>query len=55
MDEEIKRIKDGGSNQKLILFKRGKAMSQAPIIRGTITLPKVRVKPFSKQIIKFSF
>ena len=31
--------KDGGSNQKLILFIRGNAMSGAPIIRGTSQFP----------------
>ena len=30
----------GGSSQKLMLFRRGKAMSGAPIIRGTNQLPK---------------
>ena len=34
-----KRVKDGGNNQKLILFSRGKAMSGAPNIRGTNQLP----------------
>jgi len=33
------RAKDAGSNQKEMLFKRGKAMSGAPIINGTIQLP----------------
>jgi len=32
-------IKEGGNNQKLKLFKRGKAISGAPIIKGTIQLP----------------
>jgi len=31
---------DGGNNQKLILFILGKAMSGAPIIKGTNQLPK---------------
>ena len=31
---------DGGNNQKLILFIRGKAISGAPIIKGTNQLPK---------------
>jgi len=35
----ISRDKDGGSNQKLILFIRGKAMSGAPIISGTNQFP----------------
>lgn len=39
--EEAKRSKnEGGNNQKLILFIRGKAISGAPIIRGTNQLPK---------------
>lgn len=33
------RVSDGGSSQKLILFKRGKAMSGAPIINGTSQFP----------------
>lgn len=32
--------KEGGRSQKLILFIRGKAMSGAPIIRGTNQFPK---------------
>lgn len=35
---------DGGSNQKLMLFIRGKAMSGAPIIRGTSQLPKPPIR-----------
>jgi hypothetical protein len=35
-----RRIKDGGSNQNLILFIRGKAISGALIIRGTSQFPK---------------
>lgn len=34
------KIKDGGNNQKLILFIRGIDISGAPIIRGTNQLPK---------------
>lgn len=30
------KIREGGSSQKLILFKRGNAISGAPIITGTI-------------------
>jgi len=38
--EDIRsKVKAGGSNQKLILFKRGKAMSGAPSISGTNQLP----------------
>jgi len=32
-------VNDGGNNQNLILFIRGKAMSGAPIINGTSQLP----------------
>lgn len=40
MPEEAKRSrKDGGRSQKLMLFIRGKAMSGAPIIRGTNQFP----------------
>jgi len=35
-----RRLSDGGSSQKLILFRRGKAMSGAPNIKGTSQLPK---------------
>jgi hypothetical protein len=37
--EASKRAKEGGSNQKLMLFIRGKAISGAPIISGTKKLP----------------
>jgi len=37
--EANSRIKEGGTNQKLILFIRGKAISGAPIIRGINQLP----------------
>lgn len=33
-------INEGGTNQKLILFIRGKAISGAPIIRGISQFPK---------------
>ena len=33
------KVRDGGSNQNLILFNRGKAMSGAPNIKGTSQLP----------------
>jgi len=39
-EETESNVKEGGSNQKLILFIRGKAMSCAPIIIGTSQLPK---------------
>ena len=38
--EASNKIKEGGNNQKLMLFKRGKAISGAPIIMGTNQLPK---------------
>lgn len=39
--DDAKRSKnDGGSNQKLILFIRGNAISGAPIISGTSQFPK---------------
>lgn len=34
-----KNVKEGESNQNLILFKRGKAISGAPIINGIKQLP----------------
>lgn len=39
MEEASSSKNDGGSSQKLILFIRGKAISGAPIIRGTSQLP----------------
>lgn len=38
--EETNKVKDGGNNQNLILFKRGKAISGAPNIKGNNQLPK---------------
>lgn len=38
--EANNRRKEGGRSQKLMLFNRGKAMSGAPIIKGTSQLPK---------------
>ena len=40
IDENNRKINAGGKSQKLILFKRGKAISGAPIIIGTNQLPK---------------
>jgi len=37
--EPNNKINEGGNNQKLILFKRGNAISGAPIIIGTNQLP----------------
>ena len=34
-----RKVNDGGSNQNLILFIRGKAMSGLPSIKGTNQLP----------------
>lgn len=39
-EELINKNKEGGNNQKLKLFIRGKAMSGAPNISGTNQLPK---------------
>jgi len=38
--EETSRISEGGSNQNLMLFRRGKAISGAPNIRGRSQFPK---------------
>ncbi len=54
--EKISNNNAGGNNQKLTLFKRGKAMSGAPIISGINQLPnppiitgitkkKIKIKP----------
>jgi hypothetical protein len=37
--EEISKINDGGSNQNLRLFSRGKAISAAPSINGRSQFP----------------
>jgi len=37
-------MNDGGINQKLMLFRRGKAMSGPPINKGTNQLPKPPIK-----------
>ena len=49
-----KSIRDAGNNQKLILFKRGKAISGAPIRIGTNQFPKPPIKTGMtiKKIIK---
>jgi thiamine monophosphate kinase len=39
-DDIVSIVSDGGSSQNLMLFMRGKAMSGAPIIRGTSQFPK---------------
>lgn len=53
IDEARRRKNEGGSSQKLILFIRGKAISGAPIIRGTSQLPKppIRIGITMKKII----
>lgn len=38
--DAISSRKEGGRGQKLMLFKRGNAISGAPIIRGTNQFPK---------------
>jgi len=42
--EPINKYKLQGNNQKLKLFKRGNAISGAPIITGTNQLPKPPIK-----------
>ncbi len=37
--DEVNRAREGGSNQNLMLFIRGNAISCAPIIIGTSQLP----------------
>jgi hypothetical protein len=53
-EEETNNISEGGSNQKLMLFNLGKAISQAPIIIGTNQLPKppIAVGITKKKIIR---
>lgn len=38
--DNINKVKAGGNNQKLKLFNRAKAISGAPIIKGTNQFPK---------------
>lgn len=40
IEDAISSRKEGGSSQKLMLFRRGNAMSGAPIIKGTNQFPK---------------
>ena len=40
----VRRVKEGGSNQNLMLFIRGKAMSGAPSIRGTSQFPNPPIR-----------
>jgi hypothetical protein len=37
--DDSNSVKDGGSNQNLMLFSRGKAISGAPSIKGTNQFP----------------
>jgi hypothetical protein len=43
-DDHINKKKDGINNQKLILFKRGNAISGAPIIKGKNQFPNPPIK-----------
>lgn len=49
-----KSVREGGSNQNLILFIRGKAISGAPNIKGTNQLPNppISIGITKKKIIK---
>lgn len=49
-----KRINDGGSNQNLMLFRRGNAISGAPSMRGISQLPNppTRIGMTKKKIIR---
>jgi len=51
--ESNNKNKEGGNNQKLMLFKRGKAISGAPNIIGTNQLPNppIRIGITIKKII----
>ena len=53
-EDETSKKRDGGNNQKLILFNLGNVISQAPIIMGTNQLPKppIAVGITKKKIIK---
>jgi len=42
--DNINKNNDGGNKQKLILFKRGNAISGAPSIIGTNQLPNPPIK-----------
>jgi len=56
-EDKRSNIKEGGRNQKLILFILGKAISGAPIIKGTNQLPKppIRIGITMKKIIKIAW
>lgn len=44
IDLDKRRVKEGGNNQNLMLFIRGKAMSGAPSIKGTNQFPNPPIK-----------
>lgn len=52
--DEIRRSNEGGSNQNLILFNRGKAMSGAPSMSGRSQFPNPPINTgiTRKKIIK---
>ena len=52
--DETSKVSEGGSSQNLILFKRGKAMSGAPSIKGRSQFPNppMNVGITRKKIIK---
>lgn len=52
--EDNRRIRDGGRSQNLMLFKRGKAISGAPSIKGISQFPNppTRIGMTRKKIIK---
>ena len=52
--EATSKMRAGGSNQKLILLRRGKDMSGAPSIRGRSQFPKppMRIGITKKKIIR---
>jgi hypothetical protein len=63
--ESNNKAKEGGNNQKLKLFKRGNAISGAPISKGTIQLPnppnkigiaakKIIIKPCDVTIVLYN-
>lgn len=52
--EAIRRVREGGSSQNLILLSRGKAISGAPSIRGRSQFPNppIIIGITKKKIIK---
>jgi len=54
--EDKRRNRDGGNNQKEILFILGKAISGAPIINGTNKFPNppIKIGITMKNIIKIA-